>query len=302
MKQLYPLLFFLILYHPFNAQYRLDAGIKMGASNYLGDIGGNNSTRKDFINDLKLAETKLSTGAFVRYRLLPEVSVCLSYNYGRIAGDDALSSNPSRKDRNLSFRNDIHELSLEGQYFFYSVNDLFHTYHFRNNFRTYIGGGVAVFHHNPQTFYEGEWIDLRPLRTEGELQPYSAFDLSIPFTTGFYFTFNNKYRLGWEIGWRKTFTDYLDDISGRYVAPSDLPNSLAVALANRTQAVTSNAETAANYAPGNKRGDPTHNDSYIFTTINFSYVFRGRSKQNSRVNWIRYGRKIRRTRHFPVKF
>jgi hypothetical protein len=302
MKKRYTLIVCLAIYLQGYAQYRIDAGIKCGASNYLGDIGGNSGTRHDFVSDLKLAETKVSTGAFVRYHLLPNVSACLSYNYGRIAGDDALSSNPARRARNLSFRNDIHELNLEAQYFFYSNNDLFHTYRYQNNFRMYLGAGVAVFHHNPQAFYEGSWIDLRPLRTEGEVQPYSSFDMALPLTTGFYFTFNRVYRIGWEIGWRKTFTDYLDDVSGRYASPASLPNATAVALANRTQQSGSDPLFAANFLPGNKRGDPSHNDAYIFTTVNFSYVFKGRSVYNGRYSWIHYLSKHRKTRYFRVKF
>ncbi|MFI5150100.1 MAG: DUF6089 family protein [Bacteroidia bacterium] len=284
------------------AQYRLEIGLKSGASNYLGDIGGNSGTRRDFIPDLQIAETRGSAGLFVRYRLRPAVSLVLSYNYGRIAGDDALSSNTARKARNLSFRNDIHELNAEAQYFYYSVNDLFHTYHFRNNFRLYVGTGVGVFHHNPQALYKGEWIDLRPLRTEGELHPYATWCMEVPFTTGFYFTFNNVYRLGWEIGWRKTFTDYLDDVSGHYAPATALPGPLSAALANRTHELNPDPAFAANFAPGSKRGDPSHNDAYIFTTVNFSYVIRGRSKQNARISWIRYSSRHRRARHFPVKF
>ncbi len=32
-----------------------------------------------------------------------------------------------------------------------------------------------------------------------------------------------------------------------------------------------------NYTPGSKRGDPSHNDSYMTTSIYYSYVLRGKS-------------------------
>jgi hypothetical protein len=271
---------FILSFHFFSvslfSQYLWDGGIKLGGSNYLGDIGGGAGTRRDFVPDMKMQETKMSAGAFARYKCYPTISVLLSYNYGRIAGDDKLSSNPGRHYRNLSFRNDIHELALEGQWYFYTVDDLGHSYTYRTAFRAYFGLGVAGFYHNPLAYYQGQWYALRPLRTEGESKPYATYCVAIPVSMGFYFTFKRSWRLGWDIDCRTTFTDYLDDVSGRYASPSQLSSPLAIALANRTGELHPSTAMAANYTPGNKRGDPAHNDSYIFTTINASYVFRGR--------------------------
>jgi hypothetical protein len=284
-----------------SAQFRWDAGIKAGASNYLGDLGGKAQSRRNFVSDMKLAETKMSFGAFARYKLKNEISINTSYNYGRIAGDDKLSANPGRHNRNLNFRNDIHELAVQGEYYFYSIEDLGHSYTFQNSFRAYAGFGVAAFHHNPKAFYKGEWVPLAPLRTEGEAKPYSNFGIAIPMTLGIYFTINKYYRLGWDICWRKTFTDYLDDVSTTYAAPSVLPNALSIALANRSGELSLPYAVAANYVPQSKRGDPTHKDTYIFTTFNFSYVFRGRWFKRSGL--ASHGRiTTRRKKSIRVKF
>jgi hypothetical protein len=296
-----PLLFTLLLLSGTGySQYRLDAGIVAGVSNYLGDIGGGAGTRRDFVSDLKLAETKPCWGGFVRYKMNRNLYLSVSYHDVQIAGDDKLSSNPGRKARNLSFRNDIREFSIEGQYSLYTINDLFHTYRFRNSFRTYVGLGIAGFYHDPQALYQGNWVDLRPLRTEGEIQAYSKFGLAVPFTAGFSFTFNKSYRIGWEIGWRKTFTDYLDDVSGRYAQPTAVANPMAASLANRTGELHLPENTTLNYAPGNKRGDATHDDSYLFTTVSISYVFPGKSRWNQK----RYTHNYRHStvRHFRTKF
>jgi len=301
MKKYFIFILLVLLSCRFQAQFRMDFGVKTGASNYLGDIGGNENSRRDFVNDLKLAETRMSLGAFVRYRVFRNISLAFSYNYGRIAGDDKLSSNPGRRYRNLSFRNDIHELALEGQYFFYTYNDLGHTYLFENNFRAYAGLGAALFYHDPKAYYQGTWVDLRPLKTEGELKPYSEVVMAIPLSLGCYFTFKKSYRIGWELGWRKTFTDYLDDISNRYASPATLGNPLAIVLANRTGELKTPPGMADNYSPGSKRGDPTHDDSYIFTTINFSYVLKGKGAWYRKTLWqkhdfIRRKRKVLRVR------
>ncbi len=271
------LLLFLVVFssHAFS-QFLWDAGVKIGASDYLGDIGGKSGTRRNFVPDMQLGETKLSTGAFVRYAWWQNVSVMLSYNYGRIAGSDALSTNPGRHDRNLSFRNNINELALQGEVYFYTNEDIGHSYAYTNTFRAYVGLGVAVFHHNPQAYYEGTWYDLRPLKTEGEVKPYATYCMAIPASIGCYFTWKRYYRIGWDFCWRTTFTDYLDDVSGRYPPTSKLTSPIAVALSNRSTELDLPAGVEANYQPGSKRGDPTHNDSYMFTTFNFSYVFRGR--------------------------
>ncbi|MBI3509617.1 MAG: hypothetical protein HY064_03065 [Bacteroidetes bacterium] len=271
-----------------SAQYFWDAGFHAGASNYLGDMGGNQLTRRDFVSDMKLTQTRMSAGTFVRYRINPMLSVQADLNWTRIAGDDKLSSNPGRNGRNLSFRNDIFEMTAQAQYFFYEVNDLGHTYRYRNNFRAYVGLGVGAAYHNPKTLYDGNWVALRPLETEGN--HYTTITAVIPASAGFYVTLNKHYRIGWNLTWRTTFTDYLDDVSTTYKDPSQLKSPLSAELANRTDELNVTNAFAENFTPGNKRGDPTHNDSYLTTSVDMSYVIRGRSATfthiDSRYPWI----------------
>jgi len=248
----------------------------MGASNYLGEMGGKEDTRRDFVADLKFSQTRFTCGGFARYKLNPTLSLKGNLQYGRISGDDKLSSNPGRNGRNLSFRNDIFELSLTSEFTFYYENDIGRSW-YRTDIRTYVFAGLAGYMHNPKAYYNGEWVELRPLKTEGQVKPYSRFGISIPAGMGLTYTINNQYRIGWEFGWRTTFTDYLDDVSTIYADPTELPNSLSVALANRSDELNLDQGFANNFAPGNKRGDPTHNDSYMFMTVSVSYVFRQRS-------------------------
>jgi len=269
-----------------SAQYKWDVGISTGAANYLGDIGGNALTRRDFVSDMKLQETRMAAGGFVRYRIAHALFLQSNLDWARIAGDDKLSSNPARNTRNLSFRNDLVEWTAQAQYVFYEVNDLGHTYRYRNNFRAYIGLGAGAVYHNPKAELNGEWIALRPLETEGV--KYSKVTAVIPATAGFYFTLNKHVRIGWNLCWRTTFTDYLDDVSTKYVEPSTLKSPTAVALANRTNELDNvNPAFAENFTPGNKRGDPTHNDSYLTSTVDLSYVIRGHSiLAGPRYPWI----------------
>lgn len=258
------------------SQYYWELGGNLGAANYLGEMGGEEETRKDFVSDLKFNQTRFDIGAFARYKAGQSISIKGSLNYFRIAGADSLSSNPGRSSRNLSFRNDIIEASITGQYFFYEINDLGHTYRYRNDFRTYAFAGVSGFYHNPKTQYQGAWVPLQPLKTEGQFTPYSKFGVGIPMGVGLYFTIEKKYRIGWELSWTKTFTDYLDDVSTVYADPATLTPE-AAELANRTDELTHPLANPANFEAGNKRGDPTHNDSYMYSSVSVSYVIRGKS-------------------------
>lgn len=259
-----------------NAQYNWDAGFSIGAGNYLGDMGGDVLTRRDFVADMKISETKQSLAGFIRYEFGDILSVKTSLSWVRIAGDDKLSANPARNARNLNFRNDIFELASQAQFCFYEINDLGRSFRHRDNFHAFIGLGVGVAYHNPKALYGGEYVALRPLTTEGE--SYSPVTAVIPATGGFYFTFDSQYRIGFDLTWRTTFTDYLDDVSTNYADPSVLPNSLAVELANRTGELTTITPAfAENFTPGNKRGDASHNDSYLTSSVEFSYAFMSHS-------------------------
>lgn len=287
------------------SQWLWDYGFAAGVSNYLGDIGGKEKPRRDFVADLRLAQTRWNAGAFVRYKWRPKVSIKLALDYLRIQGDDKTSTNPGRQYRNLNFRNDMFDLALTGEFFFYTNPDLGNTYRYKNSFRAYIFGGVGGFYSNPKADYNGSWVKLRPLETEGVA--YKPIGINIPVGVGFYFTFNKKHRIGYEFNWRTTFTDYLDDISGKY--PSTPPSDpTAAALSNRTPELGSamaaqNPGAYYSHTWGQKRGDKTHNDSYITMSLSYSYVIRGKSSfYRSRNNGFFGKRGKSKSRKIRAKF
>lgn len=273
--------FFSLLTGSLFAQYNIDFGIKLGASNYLGDIGGKEKTRRNFIWDMKLTQTNLVGGIYGRYKINGTFGVQASLNFGQLSGDDQLSENPGRHYRNLRFKNNILELSLRGEVYIFEMNDVGNHGRYWVDMKTYAFAGLTGFHHNPkgQIYGTSEWHKLQPLQTEGVA--YSNWGIGIPAGLGLYFTYKRKHRIGWEMAWTTTFTDYLDDISGFY---ADLSGSseLAQDLANQTALITDDPDILANYAPPSdnnlgKRGDPTHNDAYLYTTFSYGYVMRGKS-------------------------
>jgi hypothetical protein len=284
MKRLYTLVIVLFFTgSALQAQYLWDYGFAVGAANYLGDIGGKEQTRRDFVVDMKMAKTRWNLAGFVRYKVHPKFSAKLELNYLRIAGDDKLTTNLARNARNLNFRNDMFDLLLTGQFMFYENNDLGSSYRFKLGFRSYIFAGIGGFYSNPKANYNGTWVKLRPLQTEGV--NYKAVGFCIPAGVGFNFTYRKKYRFGFELNWRTTFTDYLDDVSRGWGDPSQM-DAMGAALSNRTDELNPNDypdDYFLNYGydpvnnPGNKRGDPTHKDSYLTMNVSYSYVLRGKS-------------------------
>ncbi len=258
------------------AQWLWDYGFSLGVSNYLGDIGGKEKTRRDFVADMKMAKTRWNVGGFVRYKVHQKLSVKLALDYLRIEGDDKLSSNPARNARNLNFKNDIFDLAVTGQVFFYEDNDLGNTYRYRNGFRAYFFAGVGAYYSNPKTLDGG--VALRPLHTEGV--SYSPVGINIPAGIGFYFTFHKKHRIGYELNYRTTFTDYLDDISGNYPDDPSMSGDPNLSLRTPELGVTITDENAGLYNShdwGQKRGDKTHKDAYMTMSLSYSYVLRGKS-------------------------
>lgn len=304
MKHVLFIFLFILTFGTLKSQWLWDYGVTIGASNYLGDIGGKEKTRRDFVADMKLAKTRWNVGGFVRYKWLPRVSFRLALDYLRLEGNDKLSSNPGRRYRNFNFRNDVFDLGGTAHFFFYENNDLGNNYRYKNGFRAYIFAGVGAFYNNPKTNYNGEWVRLRPLETEGVA--YKPIVLNLPSGFGFYFTFDKKHRLGYEFNWRKTFTDYIDDISGNYPdsPPADnLTRDIVLRTPELGQAgLEENRGAYLSHTWGNKRGDKTNKDSYITMSLTYSYVIRGKSSfYRTRYGGF-FGGKKRKVRKIRAKF
>ena len=264
------------------AQYRFEYGGSVGIANYLGEMGGMNDPAKRFVSDMKMEATRQAASGFIRHKFHPNLYGKAEFMYLRILGDDKLSPYLPRNARNLSFRNDMFDLNFQGQLVFYENTDLVSDYRFRLAFRAYVGVGVGAFYSNPKAKYNGSYVALRPLKTEGV--SYSPVGITIPATMGFHFTYRKKHRFGWELNWRTTFTDYLDDVSSSWGDPANM-SATGAALSNRTPELDPTQFPPGflnnfGFRPENKsnmRGDKTHKDSYI--TMNFSYsrVIRGKS-------------------------
>jgi hypothetical protein len=278
-------------------RYNLDFGVRAGAANYLGDIGGGDLAR-NFVFNLEMKDTRWSTGGFVRYRFSPAFAYQGAITYARIQGADSESENYARRGRNLSFKNDLIMLNNKLEWYpsQLTVSDVGKTGRYRTDYKTYFFTGFGIFYHNPKAEYNGTKYKLRQLMTEGK--KYSPVSLSIPFGAGFYFTHRNKHRFGLEMSWNMTFTDYLDDVSTDYVNPSLMSSDpIAASLANRNDQLDyslGNYPGPANYGyysgHTNPRGDASDKDNFMMISLSYSYVIKTKNSFNRSYSWI-YKRK-----------
>ncbi len=244
-----------------NAQDQ-ELGGFLGVSQYQGDLAQQRVT---------LSETKPTIGGFYRYYFNAHINFRGSLTYGWISGDDQNYNDNDRwrKKRNLSFWTHILEGSAQVEY-----NILPYVSNSNNNkFSPFVFGGVALFHFNPKTEFQGETVTLQPLGTEGQGQPgnpdkYSRLQVSIPFGVGIKYSIGGRWNIGLELGVRKTFTDYLDDVSTEYADLDGLP----ARVADRSNQSDLFDERAFN--PGSGRGDPSDKDWYSFVGFTLSKTFR----------------------------
>ncbi|MFS8083469.1 MAG: DUF6089 family protein [Ginsengibacter sp.] len=228
-----------------------------GAMNYQGDLQDSRYT---------FSQSHFAGGFGLSYALSDHFSVRGSLLVGKVSADDKYGRN---KARNLNFSSSITEGQLALQYFITPVGDHFIT--------PYLFGAIAVYHFNPYTFdSNGVKTYLRPLSSEGQgfvpgKNVYKLTQASLPFGGGIKLSLSDNINVGLELGLRKLFTDYLDDVSTTYVDESTLlanRGPKAVALAYRGDELKSGLPYPAG---GSIRGGAKNKDWYYFTGITLSF-------------------------------
>ena len=244
---------------PFITQAQWHLNLFGGFSNYIGDLQSKTYTTQQASGAL---------GAGLQYDLTNHWSLLTNLNYGQIGASDAYANQADLRARNLSFQSKIYEWNVLAEYNLLDLSE--------HRMTPYGFVGLAVFHFNPYAYdTTGKKVYLRPLSTEGEglpgyHKPYNLTQLSIPFGGGIKFRVSDNVVIAYEIGLRKTFTDYLDDVSGTYVNEATLlaaKGSEAVEMAYRGNEVKGGA---AYPAAGTIRGNPKNKDWYYMSGIKVS--------------------------------
>lgn len=271
-KPLLLLLFCLSLFnfhlHSQNENKATWLGLFIGKMNYQGDLNPNSFT---------FARSKPTVALTVRQSFNRWLSVKGSVAIGSIEAADRYNRN-YLKQRNLSFYTTIKEASLSLET---SLLDLSTTH-----FTPYVYGSVSLFHFNPWAYdNSGNKTFLQPLSTEGQglsqfpkQKPYRLTQLNVGFGVGARYAINDNMNVGMEFSQRKTFTDYLDDVSSIYVDQNTLlqaKGAKAVEMAFRGDEIPGGSSYPVH---GEKRGTPTEMDWYYFFGVNFEMKFSGFTK------------------------
>jgi hypothetical protein len=196
---------------------------------------------------------------------LPRISARANLTWFQLSGTDA-KANDDRTERNLSFRSSCVELAVTGAISLIPNGARFYQ---RARINLHAFGGIGLLHFNPKAEYQGKWVALAPLQTEGK--KYSRFQPVIPFGLGARIKVDPFFNILIEGGYRKTFTDYLDDASStRYPDPKLLKSDLARALSDRRPEI---GTQPANPTKVGKRGNPAHDDGYFIGNITLQYFW-----------------------------
>lgn len=230
---------------------------RLGLAGYQGDLKA---------QAISFSQTKpmLSLGA--RYDLSEHLTARSYFSFTSLKADDKKGGS-TMQQRNLNFKTKILDWELTAQYSLFNLNYRWWT--------PYLFAGIGVFHFKPYTYDSaGNKTFLKPLSTEGEgfapgAQNYKLTQFSIPFGLGAEYSLNEDMRLGIEFGYRKTFTDYIDDVSTVYVDQTALLNArgqTAVDLAWRGDEKGGGPYPAAGYPRGNSK----HKDGYYYIAITYT--------------------------------
>ena len=288
-----------------NFQSTQTLGLSIGASSFLGDLGGSRNIGKGFVYDLDVQAVRPAIGVFYKYNINYFLAVRAELAYTQLTGNDKNSPAEFFKDggyprvyRNLQFTSPIISLG--------SVIELnLYKYEAGNNenfkFAPFIGIGGGGFWFNPTTNdpQTGEKVRLQPLGTEGQGIPgygdkYKRIQPQILGIAGLKFNAGPALAMTFEVVYHQTFTDYIDDVSKNFVDPMifynyyDAQTAAKIArLHNRAPELgLTDPRLSVITNPGEIRGDHTDNDQFFRLQATFSFVL-GAKKGGKKSNMYR---------------
>ena len=280
-----------------------DIGFSAGPNFSLTDLGGAKKIGSPFLRDVDIEATRFCISAFYRYNINKFLAVRGNLMYGMLSADDNHTDGtppgpdgpmPSwyRARRNLNFTTHIVEFQALAEvnlkkYLRDAASGS------KERWAPYVAAGLGFFWYNPYTKVDGAKVKLKPLGTEGQnlgglyKKPYKNVNFDMMALVGIKYNVTEKFSIALEGIYHQTFTDYLDDVSGNYINPSDIASlsPMAQQLQNRT---TEGRYPEVNYnfvegqysqvdgsllagASGNQRGDKKDNDQFFHLQVTFTF-------------------------------
>ena len=241
-----------------------ELGAFAGGAGYIGDLNP----------DKHLKLSGLSAGGYLKYNFDPYWTLGFHYGYGKIKADDLKSDHEQFRERGLNFSTTLNELSVQVDFNFLE----YFAGGGRKNITPYVYTGVGGVFYSPKASYPNdpllgnEVYRLRFYATEGQSAAYRNYALVIPYGLGMKVRLKENWGLFSQIGYRTTYTDYLDDVSRNYANPDtgNWPDDSNLPIRTR---LGNPSDTPGYGIPGTQRGDFRKRDTYMFVGIGISYTF-----------------------------
>ncbi len=232
-----------------------EIGLLLGASYYLGDL-----------NTTHFKQPLGASGLIIKKNIDKRFAYKAEAMYINLKSDERDSEDTIAKNRGLHFRAPVYELSgqLEFNFLPYQPGNSLYTW------TPFIYTGVSLFHYNPQAENKnGEWVNLQELGTEGQgtttfpdRNKYSLIQFAIPMGGGIKIAINEYFNIIMEYGARKTFTDYLDDVSTTFPGRN---------LNDMSDLAEEMSDPSGTHIKGDQRGDSEKKDWYSFLGVTLSF-------------------------------
>jgi hypothetical protein len=258
----------------------LDLSGNFGIVNPVMDVGGSKKEQTG-LKPYIMRNKKFTGGISLTATHKDWVAIRLDLNVGRVEAHDSLLkgathySSIGRFERNLNFRSNIFQAMVGFELHPVFLRDYQIYDRYMPRISPFIVAGIGVVAFRPQALVGTEWIDLEPLRLEGQgfeeypdRKPYSRVAMTLPVGFGLRYELSRTFTLRAELLHNFTNTDYIDDVSqGDWIDPAlfnkyfdPAKAALATQLYNRSVIVNPPRNTRP-------RGDDTDND--IFWSIKF---------------------------------
>lgn len=249
-----------------------EVGVLLGASYYLGDL-----------NTAHFYQSLPGAGLIIRKNIDQRFAYKAEAIYLNLMSDERNSSDTIAKNRGLHFKSPVYEISgqIEFNFLPYQPGNPLYTW------TPFVYTGISIFHFNPKAENKnGEWVALQELGTEGQgtitwsdedRQLYSLIQFAIPIGGGIKVAVNESFNIILEYGLRKTFTDYIDDVSTTYPGP----NSMGIWPSEMSQLAQEMSDPTNNPQYNNaekSRGNPEKKDWYAFAGITLSFKLNNNTK------------------------
>lgn len=258
----------------FDSDILFEGGASLGIMNCVTDVGQKSGSPLWF-SGYDWKSKKFCASAYFTVSYLSTWEGRAELTLGGIVGNDSRSNKIWQQRRNLSFKSKIFELSLTGAFHPFAAFDV----SILPAWSPYVLAGVGVFSFYPKTYYNGEWVSLRRMNTEGQTtaeyparKQYSLRAISFPVGFGLKYEVNARYNVRLEGVYRFTSSDYLDDVSTTYPSLSVYDNDMQKILSHRYKEINPRLDLT-----GKGRGNPAIKDQFFTVMIKVGYVF-GREK------------------------